>query len=654
MLFCSRYIGVLNVTFEKQPRRRDVKEIADTNGQTQERAQNNAETRTEESKPNTTVQEATDPRPEPSRMISQSLDVSAQAIPTVAFADNRHIIPSSFMNSHPHFIDSQDRSQSDSAAISYMVHEKNGTHLSESGTRRRASAAENPWGKTQVNKQLRNEVFKDAFLQQPVPIQPHKKPGHRPLLSRHRHGSPLRPSSSESSLKTAQQSKVAPDQSDESIRKKAIMTAAERRQKPNALKMTAMHSALEDGSVTGEEESEGDGKTGTSAPEPEILAVDTQMKSKRQRRYSSGGLRRRPSEVADDRGNLKYYEEADDAGYKGDVEDDMFNMDPLSSIESPPPTQTGHAEPEVMLSPPEYGDRPLTSTIASHASNGTGIPTPDSQVLTKYVEIPRPVNPKEARARPGSRIEYFLLLEDLTAGMKRPCIMDLKMGTRQYGVNANEEKQKSQRRKCETTTSKTLGVRVCGLQVWDIKQQSYVFQDKYFGRDLKVGDEFKSALKRFLYDGVDYSSVLRHIPTILEKLSRLEVIIRGLDGYRFYAASLLMFYDGDTEEVYESDTSTAGPIDFSSRKKEIDFKIADFANGITKEDGTTSQWACPPRHPDMPDIGFLRGLRSLQHYFSAIQKEVCEEMGIAHMEDENSHSVYDGTGDYTDESNMSY
>ena len=46
------------------------------------------------------------------------------------------------------------------------------------------------------------------------------------------------------------------------------------------------------------------------------------------------------------------------------------------------------------------------------------------------------------------------------------------------------------------------------------------------------------------------------IARLLEKLTRLEECVRGLRGYRFYAASLLMCYDGDvkwtqgTQEVF--------------------------------------------------------------------------------------------------------
>jgi inositol-hexakisphosphate kinase len=647
-----RYIGVLNVTYRKASKRKKTKSSDEDKSVGGELPS---------SEPlGTIVEPSGDGKPafdqlervksqDQPRIVSHSQQ--AMPVPQVILENNRHIIPNnlfptssrsvtpgSLSNGLSGLSQLHRRYQSDGQAGEISV-------PPESEASRPSMRQHQSWGATTVNKKLQELVLKEVFSAPRI--------HHHSRRQRNHHGVP--PSLSDSpdpvagSAPTSRRGSadvsglhLSFTEGTDSIHKRVLKNERERR--------TASFGSRD-------RRPETPPTSPDFAPQREETRVATSGNGSSsepgrvRRRHSGGGLRRRLADLESGKRSGLEFHEVEDNGYGGDGEGEVFAIDddgnasPAASTQSAPASRAESAQANTPISPVTLSASMLPAPV---------IRPPEREPPGTPEYGPEPCNPREAQLDKEHRAELFLLLEDLTAGMTKPCVLDLKMGTRQYGVEANEKKQRSQRRKCQKTTSVELGVRMCGMQVWNVKTQSYVFEDKYFGRDLKAGKQFKDALKRFFYDGVGYASARKHIPTILEKIALLERQVSRLHGYRFYASSLLMLYDRGAQEDSlaletgsgTNKTSTTATTRFAEElkaKSEIKLKIVDFANCVTAEDPLPPGVPCPPSNPNGIDRGYLRGLRSLRIYFHQIWKDITNQEWVDR--DDFKERIIKGWGD---------
>lgn len=154
----------------------------------------------------------------------------------------------------------------------------------------------------------------------------------------------------------------------------------------------------------------------------------------------------------------------------------------------------------------------------------------------------------------------YLVLENLLAGFKKPNIMDIKLGKILYDDNTSEEKKKRLTEVSKSTTSGSLGFRICGMRIQKgqhIKRlahehyhidpsREYVSVNKMFGRT-RTQEDILMAFD-FYFENEDLSKERKNQ---LKKffLQRLQLFYNTMlnEELRLVSASLLFVYEGDTD-----------------------------------------------------------------------------------------------------------
>ena len=182
--------------------------------------------------------------------------------------------------------------------------------------------------------------------------------------------------------------------------------------------------------------------------------------------------------------------------------------------------------------------------------------------------------------------QEYILLENLTTQYRHPCVLDLKLGTRLHGDDASDSKKMSHMKKVASTTSGVLGLRLGGMQMYQLSLGRYICRNKLYGRSLST-DGIKNAVRQFFCNGLLLRTDV--ITALVAKLVKLEKLLRDLDSFRFYSSSLLVIYDGSSNyqlsPVPRNSFSTSSLLLISGtgkaeKEKEKDGVMLDSAGGL--------------------------------------------------------------------------
>lgn len=192
--------------------------------------------------------------------------------------------------------------------------------------------------------------------------------------------------------------------------------------------------------------------------------------------------------------------------------------------------------------------------------------------LPKYYGV---LQSTEADGRSSS----FIVLENLSINLKKPCVMDLKIGRQTFEPTVSEEKK--QRNISKYIYQHDIGFRITGFKTFSVINDSYESVEKSFGRSLKP-DQVKDGLKKFFWNGQRLRKDV--VRVVLTKLEPLWQWARRQQSFELYCSSVLVSYDGSsTHDAPTEDHVSVKIIDFAHtlpRPKESQTNDEGYAFGI--------------------------------------------------------------------------
>ncbi|KAL6059963.1 Kinase [Balamuthia mandrillaris] len=182
----------------------------------------------------------------------------------------------------------------------------------------------------------------------------------------------------------------------------------------------------------------------------------------------------------------------------------------------------------------------------------------------------------------------YIVMENLTAHYKRPCLIDIKMGTKTWDDESPEHKRLIAMEKAAKTTTCSLGLRLCGMQVWQTPEKVLRKISKSEGLDL-TPETIGAHLSKFFHNGERLrkdviSAFTKEVEALLYTLETCPPHHR----FNIYSSSLLFVYEG--EDVQEEE---------EAQPPKVTMKMIDFVHAFRINDEKPN------------DDGYVFGLRNL-------------------------------------------
>mmetsp|Transcript_11887 Transcript_11887/g.35729 ORF Transcript_11887/g.35729 Transcript_11887/m.35729 type:complete len:333 (+) Transcript_11887:240-1238(+) len=173
--------------------------------------------------------------------------------------------------------------------------------------------------------------------------------------------------------------------------------------------------------------------------------------------------------------------------------------------------------------------------------------------------------------------QCYVVLDDCTNHMRRPCALDIKLGTRSTEDDATLGKQRKSLAKYPCQSE--FGCRLVGMRVWSRRQNQYLDYSKAWGCSLRDETAICHGLGAF-FGGCAEERKRLLIADFGRKLHSLLDWFEQQKKLSFVSSSLLFIYDAEPDSQY-----------FDSELKLIDFTHV--------------------QSRDLPDFGCMQGIRSI-------------------------------------------